>query len=78
MMCRFREQSGGVQKSVSDDREFKYCVLDNGLRITLISDPKADKVPYLVLTDSWFRRCIADLFREAPETPRTADTMLFV
>lgn len=37
-------QSGGVQKSVTDDREFRYVVLPNGLRVTLVSDSKADKV----------------------------------
>ena len=37
-------QSGGIWKSVSDDRDFRYLVLDNGLRVTLVSDAKADKV----------------------------------
>lgn len=44
MCARALSQSGGIQKSVGDDRDYRYLVLSNGLRVTLVSDPKADKV----------------------------------
>ena len=32
-----------VNKSPNDDREYQYLLLDNKLRIVLISDPEAEK-----------------------------------
>ena len=37
-------QSGGVQVSVSDDREYRYFVLDNQLRVIVATDPSTEKV----------------------------------
>ena len=37
-------QSGSVQKSVSDDRDYWFIGLPNQMRVLLISDAKADKV----------------------------------
>ena len=37
-------QSGGVQKSVSDDREFRYFQLENQLKVIVVSDPSTEKV----------------------------------
>jgi hypothetical protein len=37
-------QSGGVQKSVTDDRNFRYLVLENNLKVVLVSDPNTEKV----------------------------------
>ena len=33
-----------VEKSASDDREYSYLTLPNGLEILCISEPEADKV----------------------------------
>ncbi|NJN53086.1 MAG: peptidase M16, partial [Gammaproteobacteria bacterium] len=32
-----------VRKSPNDDRSYEYLVLDNGLKVLLVSDPSADK-----------------------------------
>jgi insulysin len=32
-----------VQKSPQDDREYRILQLENGLQVTLVSDPKGDK-----------------------------------
>lgn len=34
---------GPIQKSEFDNREFKYLVLPNNMKVILISDPLADK-----------------------------------
>lgn len=34
---------GQIQKSEFDNREFKYLVLPNNMKVILISDPLADK-----------------------------------
>ncbi len=35
--------AGGIIKPENDQRQFKALVLDNGLKVVLVSDPKADK-----------------------------------
>lgn len=32
-----------IEKSAQDDREYRVIQLDNGLQVTLVSDPKGDK-----------------------------------
>jgi secreted Zn-dependent insulinase-like peptidase len=32
-----------IEKSKSDKREYKYVILENGMRCMLICDPEADK-----------------------------------
>ena len=41
------KDSHGLQVSVNDDREFKHLVLDNKLRVLLVSDHSTDKVRML-------------------------------
>ena len=39
-----------VNKSPNDDREYQYLLLDNKLKMVLISDPEAENPPHLLLS----------------------------